>query len=228
VSDVPVLTLLFVVAAIALWLLSRLHRRRKQLLIQGAERQRREAGAEGERRLVEELLPLTGRGYLLFRGVAHRYFGDIDCLLVGPAGVVLAEAKAHRGEISYDAAAGQVLRDGEPLERDVYAQMRKQVEHVRGAVFGGEGPVKALVCFTRGRLDPGAPPPGACTPADVVSVILSSPRMLSGEEAEEVARRIEKAYGVAPLRTVERPPGPPASGERSRRGGEGPRYDHRR
>ncbi len=89
------------------------------------EEAKRRVGREAEEAVADELYPLVRRGYLLFSNVEHRAFGDIDHVLVGPGGVFVVETKGHRGVITADETSGELLRDGEPFERDFRVQAER-------------------------------------------------------------------------------------------------------
>jgi len=46
--------------------------------------------------------------------------GNIDHILVGPKGIFTVEVKSHRGTVTFD--NGNLLRDGEPFEKDFLKQ----------------------------------------------------------------------------------------------------------
>ncbi|MDQ6734798.1 MAG: NERD domain-containing protein [Nitrospirota bacterium] len=63
------------------------------------EEQKRQAGAEGEQRLATELMTtLPGAAWTLIKGYQHQK-GEIDYLLIGPAGVVAIECHHLSGTI---------------------------------------------------------------------------------------------------------------------------------
>jgi uncharacterized RDD family membrane protein YckC len=159
---------------------------------------RRAAGEQGERVVSEALAPLVADGYYLFRGVADRCFGDVDHLLVGPAGLFVVEVKSHRGTVTRDPATGELLRDGVPFERDFYEQVARQTEHLASSL-GRAYPIYWTICFTRASLvlnARGEAPQGTCTPGFLREIVLGRPPMLSAAEVDEAARRVASAYGA--------------------------------
>jgi uncharacterized RDD family membrane protein YckC len=181
-----------------------------------AEAAKRVAGAEGERRMREVLLPLARYGWDVFFGVAHPHFGDIGCLLVGPPGVFILDAKSDQGVVAEDPRTGALLRDGVPFEKDFRAQLAQQREHVLSSsrlLQTGEVPLQALLCFTRASLEQDA---RGDFPSDVLTLDLLLPYLRGSEgvvDAElrlAVSSELQRAYRIAP----ERPgsPGRPVNG----------------
>ena len=160
------------------------------------------AGVTAEGRVREALLPLASYGYHVFTGLKDRSFGDIDNLLVGPGGIFVVETKSHRCEVALDPYSGKLLRDGEPFEKDFYAQVQRQTSHVSKVLFGGgEGPLYFIICFTRARISPnevGEVPPGVCSPGELAATLIGQPVVLDEDETRRLAREIEHAYGNAP------------------------------
>lgn len=174
------------------------------------------AGAEGERRMREALLPLALYGWDVFFGIAHPRFGDIDCLLVGRAGVFILEAESHSGVVVEDPRTGALSRDGVPFENDFLAQLARQREHVLSSsrlLQTGEVPLQALLCFTRASLGQNA---RGDFPRDVLTLDLLLPYLRGSEVVvdeelrQAVSGELQRAYRIAP----ERPgsPGRPVNG----------------
>jgi hypothetical protein len=146
----------------------------------------------------EALASLVADGYYLFRGVEDRSFGDVDHLLVGPAGHFVVEVKSHRGTVTRDPTTGELLRDGLPFERDFYEQVARQTEHL-ASPLGRAYPIYWTICFTRASLvldARGDAPHGTCTPVFLREIVLGRPAVLSAAEVDEAARRVASAYGV--------------------------------
>ena len=146
-----------------------------------ALRRRQAAGEEGER-IVREALPLLpGKGCYLFGNIPDRAFGDVDNLVVAPSGVWVFDAKSHGWEVSADPHGGHLLRNGEPFEKDFYGQIKRQADHVTGALSGWRErrTVRWMICFSRARLVPGPDgkwPLGVCAPEYLVGVITARAR----------------------------------------------------
>ena len=94
-------------------------------------------GAAGEEHVGELLGELEGDGYLAIHDVGTGR-GNIDAILVGPAGLFTIEVKSHGGRIRSDAIDPAWLRQA-------YAQ-RKWLEAVAGR------PVTALLVLSRAYL----------------------------------------------------------------------------
>jgi uncharacterized RDD family membrane protein YckC len=164
---------------------------------------RRAVGERAEEAVYAALEPLTDEGFYLFRGVPHRYFGDVDNVLVGPTGVFAVESKGHKGRIGYDPAGMQLLRNGLPLERDVYTQVAKQVEHLEDSLRRAGFPVEVdpLICFPRAELvcnTFGERSPHTCSPREAVEYALHADSVHSPQEVDAMAGAICGAYGVSP------------------------------
>lgn len=162
-------------------------------------RAKRAAGERGERELRHALAPMASEGCAVFFGVDHRAFGDVDALVVCPAGVFVLDAKSHRGTITHDAATGALLRDGEPFPEDVRLSLLRQARHVEATLFAGRpGPLYALMCFTRASLggqEAGAPP-DAVTLDSLPRLLRAATPRLDGPTIDSLARGVEDAYGA--------------------------------
>lgn len=58
-------------------------------------------GLKGEKILKDTLRKVLPDNYTAFHNVSFNRSGDVDCVVVGPSGVYIIEAKNHIGEISY-------------------------------------------------------------------------------------------------------------------------------
>ncbi len=165
------------------------------------EEAKRRVGREAEEAVADELYPLVRRGYFLFSNVEHRAFGDIDHVLVGPGGVFVVETKGHRGVVTADETSGELLRDGEPFERNFRAQAERQANHLASALFNSGRPVRYFICFARGDVRPnsrGELPAGVCSLRDLRPSIEAIAPVLSPEGARKIVRRMERVYGAHP------------------------------
>lgn len=165
------------------------------------EEAKRRVGREAEDAVADELYPLVRRGYFLFSNVEHRAFGDIDHLLVGPGGVFVVETKGHRGVVTADELSGNLLRDGEPFEKDFRAQAERQANHLASALFNSGRTVRYFICFARGEIRPnhrGELPAGVCSLRDLRHSIEAFHPILSPETARKIVRRVERVYGSHP------------------------------
>lgn len=170
------------------------------------DRRRREVGARAEQVVHEELLSLVADGFYVFRGVCHRYFGDIDNVLVGPPGVLVVEVKGHRGAISQDPETRLLLRDGRPLERDVYDQVQKQAGHLKMSLQaeGFRLPVHWIVCFPRGEPVANALgqfPSGVCAAGQASATARDMAPLYSQSRVALIAQAVARAYDCTPVAT---------------------------
>ena len=168
---------------------------------------KRKAGEAGERALREAFLPYAGENWRLFFNVEHPAFGDIDMLLLCPAGLFLVDAKSHRGRVGQDPATGELLRDGLPFEKDFRAQMGRQAAHVRAALSLPGGPgraggaVRTMLCFTRAELVGSGPerPRGAYAIAELPGLLQEASERepaLGPGEISRLAGAVSRAYGA--------------------------------
>lgn len=81
-------------------------------------------GAQGEERVGAALESLRAKGWYVFHDLPLPSVGNIDHLVIGPAGVFVVETKSHRGRIT--AQGNQLLRNGKPLEKDFVKQVKAQ------------------------------------------------------------------------------------------------------
>lgn len=162
---------------------------------------KRRVGREAEEAVRDELYPLVRRGYFMFSNVEHRAFGDIDHVLVGPGGVFVVETKGHRGVVTADEISGELLRDGEPFERNFRAQVERQANHLASALFNSGRSVRYFICFARGEVRPngrGELPAGVCSLRDLRTSVEAFAPILSPEAARKIVRRMERVYGSYP------------------------------
>jgi hypothetical protein len=109
------------------------------------------------------------------------------------------EVKGHSGTITQDPFSATILRDGQPLERDVRAQLGRQLEFLSGYLYmrHHNDPVYGLICFPRAHIVPdarGALPAGVLGPDDVISYILDQPIRLSPRRLKKVLSRLSKLF----------------------------------
>ncbi len=117
------------------------------------------SGAEGEAEAARLLWPPPA-GWSLRFGVKLDGIGDLDILAQGPDGTaIIIEVKSHRGRIELSLDPGgreRLLRDGEELEpgKDFLRQIENQI---RAYQASRKRRCRAILCFTRGRLQRGFP-----------------------------------------------------------------------
>lgn len=170
---------------------------RRQAPDHAAAMQRREVGREAEDVVASRLGLLQHHGYTIFTNIEHRAVGDIDTVAAGPTGVFCVEVKGHSGTITQEPFSATILRDGQPLERDVRAQVGRQLEFLSGFLYmrNHNDPIYGLICFPRAHIVQdarGALPPGVLGPDDLVSHILDQPIRLSPRRLKKVVSRLSK------------------------------------
>jgi hypothetical protein len=105
-------------------------------------------GAEGEELVGAELNKLDDRFHAIHDVVLGR--GNIDHVVIGPAGIFTIETKSHWGKVAF--RGGQLLLNGRPSEKNVlgqsYAEANALQEHLR-TITGKDFPVTPLLVFTR-------------------------------------------------------------------------------
>ncbi len=106
-------------------------------------------GARGETS-VSRLLARLPEEYHVFNGVRF-YAGDIDHVVVGPTGVFVVETKVYAGTIS--SRAGQLTRNGEPLERDLVRQATAETTYVKDLLgISGTHHLHPILVFVKARV----------------------------------------------------------------------------
>ena len=183
---------------------------RRQAPDHEATMQRRQVGREAEHLVTSRLGLLQQHGYTIFTNIEHRAVGDIDTVAVGPTGVFCVEVKGHSGTITQEPFSSTILRDGHPLERDVRAQVGRQLDFLSGYLYmrNHNDPIYGLICFARAHIAQdarGALPPGVLGPDDLVSYILQQPVRLSPRRMKKVVSRLSK---LALQETSQGHPGP--------------------
>lgn len=159
---------------------------------------RARAGREGEQAVRRELYGLTEWGWVFFFGVEHPAFGDIDCIAIGPQGVFVVEAKGHAGTVTSDPATGELLRDGEPFEKDFHAQVARQVRHLQG-VLNPAGGVSGYLCFARATVKTnrrGELPFATLPLKHLTRELTGGPQILWPFDAADLARKVSDVYGA--------------------------------
>jgi hypothetical protein len=77
-------------------------------------------GRKGEYAIYYELLKLPEK-YLVFQDVKiNKQEGNIDFVVIGPAGIFTVEVKSHSGKIEFNEA--ELLRNGKPFEKNILGQ----------------------------------------------------------------------------------------------------------
>lgn len=168
-------------------------------------------GLEGERAFAEAVAPYGSRGWrILHDRKLPRSPANIDHLLVGPPGVVVADSKNYTGRLKV-CEDGQVLVGGRPrgLEIDKVVGYARAVENATWQCYPAT-PVIPLICFIQ---DVGLTGPvmarGAClTQLDQLpSWLEDCAQVLSPREVWTLAEHLETAH---PSRAAESPAPAPA------------------
>jgi hypothetical protein len=81
-------------------------------------------GAKGEEQVGQVLESLRSKGWIILHDLLIPTAGNIDHLIIGPAGIFVVETKSHRGRITVQGT--QLLRNGKPLEKDFIRQVKAQ------------------------------------------------------------------------------------------------------
>ncbi|HEY0392845.1 MAG TPA: nuclease-related domain-containing protein [Solirubrobacterales bacterium] len=141
-------------------------------------------GAQGEEHVGEILDGLANRGWHVTHDVSLGR-GNIDHVLVGPAGIFAIETKSNRGRVSIDRLDQRMLAQS-------YAE-KKLVERITGLK------VQALLVFSQAWLIGRVPAQRrgvTVLPARMLAWFLSRRRpTLSIEQARELHQRLAMAFG---------------------------------
>jgi len=146
--------------------------------------ERRDRGATGEEQVGGLLEGLTGDGWRVIHDVTLGH-GNVDHILIGPAGVFTVETKSHPGPVRVGRLHGRMLSQA-------HAQ-RKVVERVTGAR------VEPLIVFSRAWVDrPLTRRKGVrVVPARMLIGYLSRQRpTLSLQEIEQADRTLHRALAA--------------------------------
>lgn len=160
-------------------------------------------GAEGERQTAKALRPLTRRGWMLVNDIqAER--GNIDHILVGPAGVFLLETKKLGGVVSVECGALSVrwredLDDGYearqigPRARGLAAQLAERLRE-SGMPNVWVQPIVVLWSdFPQGSIQSD----GVAWVAGkrLAGVLAARPAVLSDEQVDDIMAAVRSSFG---------------------------------
>ena len=165
-------------------------------------------GYEGENTLKNFLLKNFSNDYTAYFGVPIPKLGDIDCLLVGPKGIFVIEAKNYRGNLFFK--KGLLYRTKITSKGKKYTEILKKprIQVERGVEFvkrllKKKVPVRGIIVFTNEKLTTEfskclklskKPWVGACKIEDLESLILDSQINLSKAELTEINELIRKKF----------------------------------
>jgi hypothetical protein len=150
-------------------------------------------GAEAEELVGAELAKLDDRFHVIHDVVVGP--GNIDHVVVGPAGIFTIETKSHWGKVAF--RDGRFLRDGRPFEKNVlgqsYAEAKSLQEHLR-KISGKDFPVTPLLVFTRAFVEVR----GKARGVQVLPVMWMNERLGRGPASlpEAERARVARALGV--------------------------------
>ena len=160
-------------------------------------------GAEGERQTAKALRPLTRRGWALVNDLQTER-GNVDHILVGPAGVFLLETKSLNGIVSVERGAllvrwredpddGYEARHVGPRARALAAQFAERVKE-SGVPNVWVQPIVVIWSeFPQGSIQSD----GVAWVAGkhLARVLAARPTMLSEEQADEIMAVVRSSLG---------------------------------
>lgn len=101
------------------------------------------AGGRGEQKVGAELEGLREHGFYIFHDMQLASVGNVDHVALGPHGFFAIETKSHKGRVS--ASGGNLLRNGEPFEKDFVAQAWNGCYRLKEIL---DSEVSPILCFT--------------------------------------------------------------------------------
>ncbi|MFL5817973.1 MAG: nuclease-related domain-containing protein [Conexibacter sp.] len=160
-------------------------------------------GADGERQTAKALRSLTRRGWTLVNDV-HTERGNIDHILVGPAGVFLLETKKLGGIVTVERGALSVRWREDPDDgyeaRQIGPRARALAAHLAERVRESGMPnvwVQPIVVlwsdFPQGSIQSD----GVAWVAGkrLAGVLVARPTMLSDEQADDIMAAVRSSFG---------------------------------
>lgn len=106
---------------------------------------------------IKRMLSKLPNGYAVFRGLKIGERQDIDCVVVGPAGIFAVEIKSHKGRIGFDGL--KLTRNGQPFEKDFIGETGREALGLKKMVNSAAGLeiyVKAVLVFSKASVPSGA------------------------------------------------------------------------
>jgi hypothetical protein len=162
-----------------------------------AERLQRSAelyarGAEGEEATAVELAALPAESWTVFHDLRWpgRRFANVDHMVVGPPGVFVIDSKNWSGTIS---VRGNVLRqNGRSREKDVVGAAESALAVGQLAPLLRPDLVHPVLCFVRDeQLTGWARDVMVCSTANLVTMLLSRPGVLTPEQVRDLSRELD-------------------------------------
>lgn len=106
-------------------------------------------GAVAEESVATELENLDDRFHVIHDVIVGP--GNIDHVVIGPAGLFIIETKSHRGQVTFDGE--KLLLSGRPFDKNflaqAYAESMSLKEYLKKAT-GSDFEVRPLLVFTNG------------------------------------------------------------------------------
>lgn len=92
-------------------------------------------GLKGEKILKKTLKKILPDNYTAFYNVSFNGKGDIDCIVVGPSGVYIIEAKNHTGEISFSEKGWRQLKTSQRGNSFYNETFKNPLNQLDGHIF---------------------------------------------------------------------------------------------
>lgn len=151
-------------------------------------------GAVAEESVGAELEKLDERFHVIHDVVVGP--GNIDHVVIGPAGLFVVETKSHRGQVTFDGE--KLLLGGRPFEKNflaqAYAESMALKEYLRKAT-GADFEVRPLLVFTNGFVKVR----GAAKGVEILPLKWMNDRITKGSEILDEDKRGRLARAIAPL-----------------------------
>jgi Nuclease-related domain len=154
---------------------------------------RHDRGATGEEQVGSLLEELAGQGWLVIHDASFGH-GNVDHILIGPAGVFTIETKSHPGPVKVQQVHGATISQAH--------SQQKAVERITGEQ------VEPLIVYSRAWVDRplGRRKGVRIIPARMLLGYLARRRpVLTAEEIEKIYRRVAMALGASRVHSPNRP-----------------------
>lgn len=165
------------------------------------------------RALSEKRDPEGWSVYYVFDEIATDSAGIAEQVAVGPWGVcIVVVYDLPEGKVTIDPRTNQFRLDGEYFEENPNERGCALVADVLPRIFGEEGPVFYLICFTsvgEGCVERGDYPGASCGVWELATTLVSGGEpIFSHEGLDEIAQKVRETYNREPYiqptrRTVE-------------------------